>query len=523
MGKMKTAPRKMKNKEIVLTPNEGTIFYYRNHPTIAARHLLGIKLNWIQRIALKAIWTIPFVMLVWGRRNGKTFIGAITSVLRAMLYPNERVVIVAPSKRQVDFVFNNEFDILYRNSSYFRSSIMGKGIIVTNAYDRIKFTNGSVIEGYPVGTDGSKIRGAGMNFLWIDEYAQMSESVINLVFKPMLAVKKKGSFNRYLITSSAFYKWNHMWSLFQYWSIKQSIEPHKYCVLNYNYKHLLLSDNLPFEFDMNIVKEAEDVMTELEYKMEWLAIFPDESEGFFSSKLVEDSTPRPPDKKPINIEMQGDGVSDYYMGVDVGRAEGGSNFSISIVKKLKMHAKLVHVITANGATFQEMSDMVRRLFIKFNIKKINLDAGGGGTTLKDLLREKWRDLHSNINLKPIVTLDDNVEGIPALYMIKFTDEKHNNLHMNLKSELEHNRLLLPIDLRRDSDKDLERVGQEIIAFKTELQVMTAKPKGRYLRFEVPNKFRTDRVISTALAIDCYLGDTVDYYEEELAVGGWVGS
>lgn len=1315
---MATNARQMKMDAITLNPNEGTVLYMREHPTLAAKYLLNVNLNWIQRLAVRNIWTKSFGMLIWGRRNGKTFVGAIACVLRALLFPGERVLIVAPSKRQVDWIFMNEIIPLFNNSGYFRASVNGK-INITTSYNRIKFANGSTIEGFPVGTEGGKIRGAGCvvsgtyiltdsgmkkivdiyktekeykiqtrfgledilvyaknkkkkikkiitkrgytlsglgehllltitdgikdykylsdlkigdkvcldikdkwpdikyfdcsnieekkprncpkvtkannekpiifpqyldenlavilgyivsegscnqktvlgmantdkhviedycskfekvfgikpsvrilsegvdkrgikrkityeasvnrteirnflidiglnravaktksipfsilespksvvisflramyegdgharldsgkysvgyttisyelahtlhvllsnfgiygtlrardrrtkqilnpiksknliysidltgesalkfgrdigfvterknniinkatvknsvhrlddelfyydeiisieeleaeftydfnipkehsyisngfvshncSFLWVDEYAQMSESVINLVFRPMLSVKRKGGYNRYLITSSAYYRWNHMWTLFQYYKIKEFLEPHKYFVLNFNYNHLLLSKNLPVEFDLNIIEEARNNMTENEFSMEYGAClaagtkistasgiknieditlqdkvlthtgsyhnvthlfkrnvseeiinikpyyfdkiavtkthkifikrdgryiweeaqnltindylvyplnqsedsivfdltkfttnystqvvdgveyiypkwssetgmknkyavkykeqkkittrykssipryvkltpelarfigyylaegsggaagkqlnlafdkkdtnyindviylvkavfgisgkiyyskkhngcsvnfssrilfdfiktiipgncytknvpnfifnssneiignllvgfingngcitlkangktkdtsviasvskqlildindllsklgikasfvtrdkkvsmfykkiinnakiyvlvvrgqnlqrlleyfglsinangkqysfvddkfiyyrikditsefflgdvynievdkdnsyvanyaivhncFPTDIEGFFSSKLIDDCTPKPPDNTPISLELQGDGKSNYYMGIDVGRAEGGSNFSISIIKKKAKVAHLVNVYTMNGATFQDMVETIRRKFVDFNIMKIKLDAGGGGLTIRDLLREQWIDPYTHQTLKPIVTVDDTLQGIPALELVKFTDEIHNSLHMNLKSEMEHGRILFPMDLRRDADKDLERAGIEIVAFKNELRVMTAKPKGKFLRFEVPNKFRTDRVISTALAIDAYIESNRKYEDfDDLAIGSWV--
>jgi hypothetical protein len=168
-----------------------------------------------------------------------------------------------------------------------------------------------------------------------------------------------------------------------------------------------------------------------------------------------------------------------------------------------------------------MVSMIRRLFVDFNPKKIKLDAGGGGLTIQDLLRERWDDPITHRSYKPIVTSDDKIDGYAVLELVKFTDEKHNNLHTNLKSEMEHGRLFFPIDVRKDPDKNIEKIGQEIVAFKTELQVMTATPKGRFLSFEVPNRFRTDRVISTSLAIDCYLTEFKDSFSGvPLAVGSW---
>lgn len=667
------SPRKMINQEVYLTKNESTILYLRHHPIFAAETLFNIKLNWIQRLALWSIWNKSFGMLVWGRRNGKTYIGAIASILLCMLYPGEHVLIVAPGKKQVDFIFLNELIPLYQRSSYFRACVKNK-IVVTNAYNRIVFTNGSRVEAFPVGSDGGKARGSSASFLWIDEFAQMSESVVNMVFKPMLAVKHKNRFNRYLVTSSAFYRWNHLFTLFQFYKIKAITDPKHYFVYNFNYTHLLKSKHLPVDFDMNIVREQKETMTESEFAMEWLACvkpdtlistkdgmkeirdisvgeevlthtgnykkvtkvfkrevneevvvidiknpgceslvitknhkvyiwnnkknyfewkeagklkvdniliypasnqikinnglaltdncyaeyrirdiynieyfgyvynlaveednsyianyitvhncFPTDIEGFFSSQLIENSTPRPPDKEPVELELIGDNKSDYYIGIDVGRMEGGSNFSISVIKVNKNVGRLVNVITANGATFQVMAEMIRRKFADFNPRKMMLDAGGGGTTIRDLLREKWDDYVSHKAMAPIITADDTIKGYRVLEMVNITDEIHNQLHMNLKSEMEHGRFLLPINLYRDVNKDMERVGNEIIAFKTEMQVMTAKPKGKYLRFEVPNKFRTDRVMSTALCMEGYLQVCRNYSDgdDDLPVGRWI--
>jgi len=262
------SPRKMINQEVYLTKNESTILYLRHHPIFAAETLFNIKLNWIQRLALWSIWNKSFGMLVWGRRNGKTYIGAIASILLCMLYPGEHVLIVAPGKKQVDFIFLNELIPLYQRSSYFRACVKNK-IVVTNAYNRIVFTNGSRVEAFPVGSDGGKARGSSASFLWIDEFAQMSESVVNMVFKPMLAVKHKNRFNRYLVTSSAFYRWNHLFTLFQFYKIKAITDPKHYFVYNFNYTHLLKSKHLPVDFDMNIVREQKETMTESEFAMEW--------------------------------------------------------------------------------------------------------------------------------------------------------------------------------------------------------------------------------------------------------------
>jgi intein/homing endonuclease len=77
---------------------------YRENPVAAARDLLGIDLPPHQRLALRAMWASPNTILVMGRGGGKTFIDALFCVLRAMLYPGEKVGIISASFRQCFFV-----------------------------------------------------------------------------------------------------------------------------------------------------------------------------------------------------------------------------------------------------------------------------------------------------------------------------------------------------------------------------------------------------------------------------------
>ena len=45
----------------------------------------------------------------------------------------------------------------------------------------VEFYNGSSIISFPVGTDGSKIRGLRLQFTIIDEYAQMNKTIVDRV------------------------------------------------------------------------------------------------------------------------------------------------------------------------------------------------------------------------------------------------------------------------------------------------------------------------------------------------------
>jgi len=97
--------------------------------------------------------------------------------------------------------------------------------------------NGSYIEALPLGVDGSKIRGSRFYLICIDELAQVPDKIIDMVIRPFAAttlepmenVRKieqqrkmiemglaaeddfEAVVNKMVMTSSGFYKFNHMW------------------------------------------------------------------------------------------------------------------------------------------------------------------------------------------------------------------------------------------------------------------------------------------------------------------------
>jgi hypothetical protein len=97
--------------------------------------------------------------------------------------------------------------------------------------------------------------------------------------------------------------------------------------------------------------------------------------------------------------------------------------------------------------------------------------------------------------------------------------------MRLKSDIQHKTIEFPIDMRRSSDRALEKIAQEILETKRELLVIQAEPKGNFYSFSVPSQFKKDRATSLVLANQAAndLLDTVKNRVElaEIGEGFWV--
>lgn len=519
----------MRDAGTKFTESELNLLYFRGRPDIASKYLLNNTPAWFQGKTIRNIFRVPYSLLVWGRGGGKTRTIATSAVLAALMYPGIKVGVFGPVKRQGDYIFN-EIESLFRMSPYFQAATVGR-VKRTMERNIVQFANGSFVDSMPVG-DGSKIRGARYNWLFLDEYAQFDPSVVDLVIRPFMAVQIGSRPNKLIMSSSAFYKWNHLWEQFKIYKVQEVLRPDLYHVSEYDFRDIIIDPDAPFQFDVNIIKQAKESMTDHEFRMEWLREFPDDADTFFPSKLLEDCTPKPPDT-PVEIEFDsniwtyddqgnkkdriGRNKFEYVMGVDVGRVEGGANFAICICKYDK-HTNikyLVRMISRNGIRYQEMEKLIRECTVDYNIVRIHCDKGGGGETIRDLLREPWDDYRTGTSYDPILDIEDesllNVEGLKYLKLINFQGNKHATLFANLRAEMEHKRLLYPIHIRKHVDKKIERANMEIKALKTELSVVKPKPIGASLKFEVPANFRKDRAVALTLAVDAAL---------ELHVPGW---
>ena len=523
MSQKKKKVRLTHKEKLLLQPNEKLILFYRLHPVEATRDLLGVELTWFQRLALKAVWKNKYVMFLWGRGVGKSFMFAIISVLKMLLYPNTKIGIVAPVYRQAEYVFDY-IEFFWQTSAYIRASCP-RGTSRAMYRSILKAHNGSFIEALPVG-DGSKIRGRRYNIVLIDEYAQMDEKIIKMVIRPMLSVRQKQYENQLIIASTAFYTWNHLYTQYLLFNLMKKRRPGVYEVLEFDYLDVMNTKDSPFMMDEDFIEAQRLDMIEEEFDMEYLCKFPHDIQSFISPKLIDECTPKLYEGSPI--EYKAESGYDYVMGVDCARVEGGDNFSLSIFKLDKGERRLVKVVTMNGATYQRMTNAIRLELELFPIKRINIDSGGGGMTLKDLLAESWINSETKEKCLPIIDMEDKdyekSDGLKILKMVNFTRQSVNDMFMGLKADMQHRRIMFPMNVIHHNDKNLEGIMEEIIHTKRELMLLQAEPKGNFYEFSVPEKYKKDRAVSLALADmaanDLFKNEQVTMKELE-AVGFWI--
>ena len=560
---------------------ESLILHWRNDPVQAAKDIFDVDLDKHQRIVLRSRWVASTEIDIFTRGGGKTFMNGLCAGLRGVLYPGHRIGLIGPSFRQSKLMFA-ELERLYEASPIFQQAC-AKSPVRTPDSCYIKFasapgTSGSFIEALPLGTDGAKIRGNRYYELYADEISQIEEDCLDVVARGFLATSKnpmervrfmaeqrekirRGEMsesdlitpeqNKLIMSGTAFFQYNHLWRRVQ--SIIESVtkdqrdlqragKPHnhikilggplnggqiparwitdgKLAVTAFTYKDL--SEGF---MNLQTIQDAKRDMSDYLFRMEYEAYFPPDSEGFYRRSLLDAA------RKHSSFSCQAGPRKGmiYAMGVDPARTS--DNFAIAIfeIDPENQVCHLVRVYTWNKKSFPEMHIHVRRLIQHWGIKLIKMDAGGGGTTIRDLLADKTscpigqRLILERENEDHMRLVGDKL--LAPLVQFSSADWVHDSNH-NLLSALQHGQLLIasipPVggelwtQEKEDADEELEKALVEWSSI-----IVTVV--GNRQRWDTPTKTqRKDRYSAILLGYDAARELLATMRKpQRLAVGSW---
>ena len=496
------------------------IEYYREHIDVFCEEYLGIPLNLYQKVSLRAMAKYNFIVLVWSRGLGKTWTSAVYVCCMAILYPNLRIGIIAPSFRQSKMLVEDKID----NDLCIRSDALRQEIVDSkNGTDQLirKFANNSQIIAIPVGNSGAKIRGGRFSIIIADEYAQMNPNVVQSVIKPMMVSKLDYKVDadededffdmKFISISSAFFKFNHLYEFFKdtVEQIAHGSDKHYASCLDYK---VGLDVGL---YNESVIEEAQRTYSKLDFDMEYNATFPD---------LSDDNWISPTDlmacSNLMNMDLQFDSNYKYIMGLDVARTAGNDNTAIVILKLVPDNKKkilerhLVYQKILNGKTFNEQATEIRKILNKFPCDEIHMDTTGLGLGLSDELAKPSIDPVTN-EIEPAlcdVNNEEHKHDIPdgnfIIHGHKFSLDFNHQLGMSVKQNTQKRLLRMYSQEALDSvaNPTMEEILMLDEAEKTRREIMSieARPRGNFLTFDVPrggmSEGRKDRWTATGLAL-----------------------
>ncbi len=513
--------KRNRHYEDILEQGKELVSFYFMNPSIAAYDLLGVDLAPIQRLVFNDMWFKDYVITVASRGFGKSYLLSLLAVLSCMLKPGYRVGLIAPSFRQAKMIFA-EVEKLYSQSSLFREACEKPPVRGTdNCYLKFKSVAGmapSYIEAVPLGNDGGKIRGSRFYLIVADELAQIPTQILDMVVRPMGATSlapmervrrlekqkklidlglateedfEKETVNKMVMTSSGYYKFNHMWKRMKdHWhqieKAKASGEESAYAVWQIPYWDLP-----PGFLDLNNINEAKRVMSSSEFRMEYEAAMVSDSEGFFKASLLDQCTYG----SGFNIEHTGDRSGQYILGIDPSQG-GKASTGITILRAGNVN-KIVNAIELKKKTVPQTVDFIFGLCNKFNVIRMFMDKGGGGNSICDLLEEGY-----NGN-EPIIDRNNeehkHLQGRHILEMVNFNPAWISDANFTTKSMLESKDLLFP-EPPVASTSDIDSTSYDAIqVLKSQmLNIIVTQTATGVLHFDTPTKGQNKDLYSSII-------------------------
>ncbi len=370
------------------------------------KHIFNINILPSQGLFLCEMWGRRFPMLIASRGFGKSFILSLYAMIRALLIPERKVVVVGAAFRQSKVLFEY-METIWNNAPILRSlcdSNSGPRRDVDRCVMRI---NKSRVTCLPLG-DGQKIRGQRANDIICDEFASVPREIFETVVagfaavthdpidnvKRVAAKKRAGELgisleseedqisnkknNQIILSGTAYYDFNHFATYWKKWK----------AIINSKGRESKLrevfgGDDPPKDFDWtdySVIRVPYELLPEgfMDaaqvarskatvhagiYQMEFGACFTRDSQGFFKRTLIESCVTDEMynDKQPIKdsqgeliafpAKLMGDSDKAYIFGVDP--ASEVDNFSIVVLELHKDHRRIVHCWTTNRSEHKE--------------------------------------------------------------------------------------------------------------------------------------------------------------------------
>ena len=435
------------------------------------KEVFNVEVLPVQALMLKEMWDRKFPMLIASRGFGKSFILSLYSMMRALLFPGRKIVIVGAAFRQSKVLFEY-MDTIWRNAPILRDMVGGDSGPRRDV-DRCRMILGdSTVTCLPLG-DGSKIRGQRANDIIADEFASIPREIFENVVagfaavsaSPIENVKRIASNkksvelgektqkelmeeedgemgNQIILSGTAYYDFNHFSEYWKKWKqiINSKGEERKLGEMfgedgipkGFDWTQYSII-RIPFELlpegfmDAAQVARSKATVHSGIYEMEFGACFSSDSNGFFKRSLIEscvaspeNSISLPSGEVQFQAMLRGNPETKYVYGIDP--ASEVDNFSIVVMEMHEDHSRIVYCWTTNRGRHKEQlkagvvsetdfysycARKIRDLMKIFPCEEIALDAQGGGIAVMEALHDKDKIQEGEVALWP--TIDENKE------------------------------------------------------------------------------------------------------------------
>jgi hypothetical protein len=477
--------RKTQTKSERLMDGIGTwASFYRANPHRFVRDYLGINLKPFQVILLYAMNFNHYFMYLASRGQGKSFLSAIYCIVRAILYPETKIIAASGTKGQAREIIE-KIDDMRKNSPNLQREISD---IKTGSNDpKVEFHNGSWIK---VVASNDNARSKRANLILVDEFRMVDFSVITKVLRKFLAAPRSPKYlekpeyshlkerNKEIYLSSCWLK-SH-WSYERMTTyFKSMMEGKQYFVCHLPYQLAIKEGLLMKEQVLDEMSESD--FDPIAWIMEMEALWFGESEkAFFKfddlqknrklgkayypkevSELVNDKSILLPKKEKGEIRL---------VSADIATMSGSQNdasaFFVSRMIPISQgyERQIIYSESIEGGHTGVQALRIRQLFYDFNCDYIVLDTQSAGIGVFDQLTETQFDSERGAEYEPLSCINDErlaercvYRNAPkVVYSIRATPQINSEIAVTFKDALKRNKVKLLI-----SENEAEEILRKI--------------------------------------------------------------
>ncbi|MGG0308437.1 terminase large subunit [Priestia megaterium] len=447
--------------------------FYRANPHRFVAEYLGINLKLFQMILIFMMNHNHYFMYLASRGQGKTFLTSIYCCVRAILFPDTKIIIASGTKGQAREVIE-KIDDLRKNSPNLAREISDLKSSSNDA--KCEFHNGSWIK-IVASNDGARSKRA--NLLIVDEFRMVDFDIINKVLRKFLTAPRNPRYlskpeyahlqerNKEVYLSSCWYKVHWSWNrLLAYYKAMTDGKSYFVCGLPYQLavrEGLLMEDQVKDEM-------SESDFDEVGFSMEMECLFFGESEkAFFKFEDLEKNRRLPKAMYPKDFYNVLRDASFKYeskkageirlISCDIAGMAGKENDAsaytifrlIPTSRGFERHIVYMESMTGGHTTTQAVR--IRQLFNDFDCDYLVLDTQSMGLGIFDQLVQPLYDKERNIEYDPWTCINDEKmsdrcsykEAKPTIYSIKGNQAFNSECAISLRDGLKRGKIKLLVN------------------------------------------------------------------------------
>lgn len=438
--------------------------YYRANPQRFCEEFLNIHLKLFQKIIIWAMMHYDAFYWIACRGIGKTYIVALFSVCRCILYPGTKIVAASYTFKQGREIVLKITDDFMQKSPLLRNEISKVSTGQNDCY--VYFKNGSWIR---VVIAGESSRGARSNILIIDESRLVPQKIVDTILRPMNAAPRQPGYlkkleyshlqemNKEFYLSSAFYSASEMFEKVKAYTANMLDPNLNYIVADLPYQLSIKEGLLMRQQITNEMSEA--TFSDITFMMEREGIFYGSTDNaLFDYKVLE------------NQRIVGDCLFnlDYYkvnrLKVPEKKTDEVRILSLDIAllasKKHNNDASafilhsgiptssneyidnILNIDTCEGLTTEELGLETMRRFYQYDCDYLVIDANGLGQSVLDYIMGSDRfdpvygETYGALNVMNKPELEDRckVKNAPKrIYAVKANARENNDMTLTLRA------------------------------------------------------------------------------------------